>query len=182
MKKIAVHLAEGFEEIEALTIIDILRRSDLEVISASITKDKLVTGAHGIKVEADTLFEEIDYNNIDMIVLPGGMPGTLNLEAHEELKKKVIEFDIDEKWIGAICAAPSILGKMAMLEDREATCYPGFEKYMLGTKLSDEPVVMDKNIITSRGPATAIEFSLKLVEVLMNKEKADELAKGLLSK
>lgn len=182
MKKIAVHLAEGFEEIEALTIIDILRRADLEVISASITKDKLVTGAHGIKVEADTLFEEIDYNNIDMIVLPGGMPGTLNLEAHEELKKKVIEFDIDEKWIGAICAAPSILGKMAMLEDREATCYPGFEKYMLGTKLSDEPVVMDKNIITSRGPATAIEFSLKLVEVLMNKEKADELAKGLLSK
>lgn len=182
MKKIAVHLAEGFEEIEALTIIDILRRADLEVISASITKDKLVTGAHGIKVEADTLFEEIDYNNIDMIVLPGGMPGTINLEAHEELKKKVIEFDIDEKWIGAICAAPSILGKMAMLEDREATCYPGFEKYMLGTKLSDEPVVMDKNIITSRGPATAIEFSLKLVEVLMNKEKADELAKGLLSK
>lgn len=182
MKKIAVHLADGFEEIEALTIIDILRRAELEVLSVSINNNKLVKGAHGIKVEADALFDDINYNTIDMIILPGGMPGTLNLEAHEELKKKVIEFDIDEKWIGAICAAPSILGKMAMLEDREATCYPGFEKYMLGTKLSKESVVVDRNIITSRGPATAIDFSLKLVELLISKEKADELAKGILLK
>lgn len=182
MKKIAVHLAEGFEEIEALSIIDILRRADLDTLSVSITKSKLVEGAHGIKVEADVLFEEVNYDNIDMLVLPGGMPGTTNLEGHEDLKKKIIEFDIDEKWIGAICAAPSILGKMAMLEDRKATCYPGFEKSILGGKLSNDAVVLDRNIITSQGPATAMEFSLKLVELLKGQEKAEELSKALLLK
>lgn len=182
MKKIAVHLAEGFEEIEALSIIDILRRADLDTLSVSITKNKLVEGAHGIKVEADALFEEVNYDNIDMLVLPGGMPGTTNLEDHEDLKKRIIEFDIDEKWIGAICAAPSILGKMAMLEDRKATCYPGFEKSILGGKLSNDAVVLDRNIITSQGPATAMEFSLKLVELLKGQEKAEELSKALLLK
>lgn len=180
MSRVALHLAEGFEEIEALTVVDILRRAEIEVEVVSIQKELSVTGAHGIKVEADKLFEEIDYDKIDMIVLPGGMPGTTNLDNHQELKKKVIEFDIDEKWIGAICAAPSILGKMAMLEERDATCYPGFEKFLLGAKLSEEKVVMDKNIITSRGPATAMEFGLKIVEVLKSKDLADQLAKGLL--
>lgn len=182
MSKIALHLADGFEEIEALTVADILRRAEMEVFLVSITDTKRVVGAKGIVVEADKLFEEINYDEIDMIVLPGGMPGTTNLENHEELKKRIIEFDIDGKWIGAICAAPSILGKMAMLEDRKATCYPNFEQYLLGAEISTDSVVIDKNIITSRGPATAMEFGLKLVEVLSDQYKANRLAKGLLAR
>lgn len=182
MKKVAVHFAEGFEEIEGLTIVDILRRAEIDTLMVSVTDEKKVVGAHGIKVKCDTIFDKIDYNKIDMIVLPGGMPGTLNLDNHEELKKRIIEFDIDEKWIGAICAAPTILGKLALLEDRQATCYPGGEKHLLNAKLSEERVVVDKNIITSRGPATSGEFALKLVELLVGKEKADSLAKGMLYK
>lgn len=182
MKKVAVHLAEGFEEIEALTIVDILRRAGINTIMVSISDTKEVIGSHGIKVETDNLFSDIYYGDIDMLILPGGMPGTSNLEKHEELKKRIIEFDIDEKWIGAICAAPSILGKMAMLEGRRATCYPGFEDSLLGVEFSLDNVVVDNNIITSRGPATAMDFSLKIVEVLIGKEEANNLAKGLLVK
>ncbi len=101
------------------------------------------------------IMRRVDYNQIDMIVLPGGMPGTLNLDNHQELKKRIIEFDIDGKWIGAICAAPTILGKLALLEDRKATCYPGGEKHLLNAKLSEEKVVVDKNIITSKGPGNS---------------------------
>lgn len=180
MSKVALHIGDGFEEIEALSVVDILRRAEIDTVLVSIKDTKMVTGSKGIVVEADKLFEEINYEEIDMIVLPGGMPGTTNLENHEELKKRIIEFDIDGKWIGAICAAPSILGKMAMLEGRKATCYPNFEQYLLGAEISNDNVVVDKNIITSKGPATAMEFGLKLVEVLLDEYKANRLAKGLL--
>ncbi len=173
--KIAVHLADGFEEIEALTVVDILRRADLDLITVSISDKKEVTGYHNITVMADRLFQDVDYNEIGMIILPGG-PGIKNLEAHDDLKRRIIDFDLDEKYIAAICAAPSIIGKMGFLEGKKATCYPGFEKYLLGAELSEENVVVDKNIITSRGVGTAIDFSLKLVEILKGEEFAKELS------
>ena len=173
--KIAVHLADGFEEIEALTVVDILRRADLDLITVSISDKKEITGSHDITVIADKLFQDVDYNEIGMIILPGG-PGIKNLEAHDDLKRRIIDFDLDEKYIAAICAAPSIIGKMGFLEGKKATCYPGFEKDLLGAELSEENVVVDKNIITSRGVGTAIDFSLKLVEILKGEEFANELS------
>lgn len=182
MKNIAVHLANGFEETEAITIIDLLRRAKLNVAVVSVAEEKIVEGAHNISVKADELFKDIDYGKIDMIILPGGMPGTKNLENHIELKKRVIEFDLDEKGIGAICAAPSIIGKLGLLEDKEATCYPGFEKDLFNAKLSDKTTVVANNIITSKGIGSAIEFSLVIIEKLINKEAAEEVAKSIIYK
>lgn len=182
MKKIAIPLATGFEETEAITVIDILRRANLEVTTISIGDNLIVDGAHGIKVNADKLFEEVDFEKMDMIVLPGGMPGTINLDNHTELKKRVIEFDLDEKWIGAICAAPSIIGKLGLLEDKEATCYPSFEEKLFNAKISEKTTVVADNIITSRGLGTAIEFALTIVENLVNKETAEKLAKAIIYK
>ncbi len=182
MKKIAIPLATGFEETEAITVIDILRRADLDVTTISIGETLVVDGAHGIKILADKLFGEIDFDKMDMIILPGGMPGTLNLDNHIELKKRIIEFDLDEKWIGAICAAPSIIGKLGLLEDKEATCYPSFEEKLFNAKISEKTTVVADNIITSRGMGTAIEFALTIVENLVSKEKAEKLAKAIIYK
>lgn len=182
MKKIAIPLATGFEETEAITVIDLLRRANLDVTTVSIGETLVVDGARGIKVNADKLFGEIDFDNIDMIVLPGGMPGTINLDNHTELKKRVIEFDLDEKWIGAICAAPSIIGKLGLLEDKEATCYPSFEDKLFNAKISEKTTVVANNIITSRGLGTSIEFALTIVENLVSKESAEKLAKAIIYK
>lgn len=182
MKKIAIPLATGFEETEAITVIDILRRANLDVTTISIGETLVVDGAHGIKVNADKLFGEINFEEMDMIVLPGGMPGTINLDNHMELKKRVIEFDLDEKWIGAICAAPSIIGKLGLLEDKEATCYPSFEDKLFNAKISEKTTVVADNIITSRGLGTAIEFALTIVGELVNKESAEKLSKAIIYK
>lgn len=182
MKNITIHLATGFEETEAITVIDILRRAGLNVTTVSITDNKTVTGAHNIPVIADKLFEEINYNDVDMIILPGGMPGTTNLDNHIELKKRVIEFDLDSKWIGAICAAPSIVGKLGLLEDKEATCYPSFEEKLFNAKIVDKTTVVSDNFITSKGLGTAIEFSLTIVEKLIGREKSETLAKSIIYK
>lgn len=182
MKNIALHLATGFEETEAITVIDILRRAKLKVTTISITNELTVEGAHGIKVISDKLFEEVNYEEFHMIILPGGMPGTTNLDNHIELKKRVIEFDLDEKWIGAICAAPSIVGKLGLLEDREATCYPGFEEKLFGAKIVDKTTVVADNFITSKGLGSAVEFALTIVEKLLDKETADKIADAIIYK
>lgn len=182
MKNIAIHLATGFEEIEAITVIDILRRAKLNVITISIGEDKTVVGAHNIPVLADKIFEEINYEEIDMIILPGGVLGTSNLENHIELKKRVIEFDLDNKLIGAICAAPSIIGKLGLLEDKEAICYPGLEDKLFNAKISKNSTVVSDNIITSKGIGSAIEFSLTIVETILGKEVADKLSKEIVYK
>ena len=182
MKNIALHLATGFEETEAITVIDILRRAKLKVTTISITNELTVEGAHGIKVISDKLFEEVNYEEFHMIILPGGMPGTTNLDNHIELKKRVIEFDLDEKWIGAICAAPSIVGKLGLLEDREATCYPGFEEKLFGAKIVDKTTVVADNFITSKGLGSAVEFALTIVERLLDKETADKIADAIIYK
>lgn len=180
MKKIAVHLATGFEEIEAITIIDVLRRANLEVTTVSMTESTEVTGGHQIPVIADVLFSEVDYSTIDALVLPGGMPGAKNLDKHQGLQKQILQFANDKKMLGAICAAPLVLGHLGVLKDKKAVCYPGFESELHGAEILKTPTTMSDNIVTGRGVGTALKFALKLVEELAGKEKSDQLAKAML--
>lgn len=180
MKKAAVLLADGFEEVEALTVVDLLRRARIYVDTISITDDYTVHGAHGINIYAEALFEEVNFVDFDVVILPGGMPGTDNLRNHEGVKEVIEDFAETGKIIGAICAAPGILGKMGLLKGKRAACYPTVEEQLSGAVIIKEPVVRDKNIITSRGVGTAIEFGLKLVEALVDKNEADDIAKSII--
>lgn len=179
-KKIAVHLAEGFEEIEAISIIDVLRRAELDVVVVSITGKKEVTGAHQIVVLADMLFDQVDYDEIYMIVLPGGMPGAANLNAHAGLQEQIKQFNDKNKPLAAICAAPLVYGNMGILEGRQVVCYPGFEKYLKGAEVLTLPVAESGNIITGRGPGAVLKFALKIVEKAVSSEKAKLLAQQML--
>ena len=180
MNKIAVHLAEGFEEIEAISIIDVLRRAAFEVEVVSMTQRIEVAGAHHITVKADTLFEDLNYEWIDMIILPGGMPGTNNLNQHEELKQQILNFHENGKPLGAICAAPLVFGKLGILKDKQATCYPGFEEELKGAKVSGKYVEQTGTIVTGKGAGVAIQFALKIVEMLKGKAFADDLGRKMI--
>ena len=179
-KKIAVHLADGFEEIEAVSIIDVLRRAELDVWVISVTGNHEVTGAHQLKIFADVLFEQVSYDQIDMIVLPGGMPGAANLDAHEGLKFQIKQFNAKNKLLAAICAAPLVYGNMGILAGKNVVCYPGFEKYLKGAEVLNIPVVESGNLITGRGPGAAIQFALKIVEKTVSVEKAELVARQML--
>jgi len=168
--KVCLHLANGFEEIEAMSVVDILRRADIEVEMVSIMGIREVMGAHQIQVMADSLFENVDYKDVDMMILPGGGLGTKNLGEHIGLKEQIMKQAQAGKWIAAICAAPMVLGKLDLLQGKKATCYPGCEAELRGAELTKDRVVLDGNIITSRGPGTTFDFSLKIVEVLKGKE------------
>lgn len=179
-KKVCVFLANGFEEIEGLTVVDLLRRAEVEVTTISITGEKTIHGAHGIDVQADTLFEEMQYEEQDMLVLPGGMPGTRYLGEHEGLKQLLVHFYRSQKYIAAICAAPSVLGQYGFLNGRRATSYPGFEDALVGAEYVEDAVAVSDFVITSRGLGTAIDFSLVLIEKLVGKEKAEQIGKAIM--
>ena len=176
MKKIAVFFAEGFEEIEALTVVDICRRCGLEVCMVSVTEDRMVKGSHGIVIKTDDVFSHAHFREYDMLVLPGGMPGTKNLEAHEGLMAQVDAFYTEGKYIAAICAAPSILGHRGILKGRSACCYPGFEDHLEGAEVSRSSVEISGHVITSRGMGTAIDFALAIAGVFCGDERAEEMA------
>lgn len=180
MKKIGIFMADGCEEIEGLTVVDILRRAGIEIMMISITEKKEVQGAHNITFMADVLASEVNYDELDGVVLPGGMPGTLNLGTSEIVNKVIKEFAMAGKLVSAICAAPSVLGDAGILEGKRATCYPGFEEKLVGAAACEDGVVVDGNIITSRGMGTAISFALAIVSYLKNKEEAEALAKGII--
>jgi len=182
MSKVLVPLANGFEEIEAVSIIDVLRRADIEVIVASIDKNKLVCGANGIKVEADTDIKNVDVDSLDMVVLPGGWDGTYALADDENVQSILKQMDEKGKNIGAICAAPFALNKAGVLKDKY-TCYPSVEEQIKkdGYMGDSSMVVEDKNIMTSRGPATALCFALKIVKKLKGDEMYKMLKGGLLA-
>lgn len=180
MAKIAAMLATGFEEVEALAVIDILRRADIETDMISISSCKMVTGAHNISIEADMLLEETDLEKYSGIFLPGGMPGTNNLDGCEKLCRAILDFDKEEKLLAAICAAPKVYGRLGILNGRKATCYPGFESYLEGADVNrQERVVKDGHIITSRGMGTAIDLGLALVEEMTDKGISEELATAI---
>lgn len=182
MSKAVVFFADGTEEIEALTVVDLLRRAKIETYLVSVTDDKKITGSHDITVMADKVFEEVDFDDVDMLVIPGGMPGTLKLKACDKLADKIKEFHKSGKGLAAICAAPIVLGANGVLKDKKATCYPGFEDELMAKEFVANPVVKEGNVITSRGLGTAIEFSSAIIEYLCNKETADGILNGIIYK
>lgn len=179
MKKVCVLLAEGFEEIEALTVVDLLRRARIYVDTVAVADEYMVRGSHGIAVQTEDLFIEVDFEEFDMIVLPGGMPGTTNLGDHSGVRKVIRDFAEKEKYIAAICAAPTLLGNLGLLKGKRATCYPSMEKQISGAVLTGAPVMADGNIITGQGVGAAIDFALNLIAVLMGDEKAQEIAEAI---
>ena len=180
MAKVYVMLANGFEEIEGLTVVDILRRGKVDCETVSIEKDLNILGSHSIKLEADRMFGDVDFNAGDMVVLPGGLKGTNALMAHEGLKKVLADYMKADKWISAICAAPSVLGVNGVLKGKKAVCYPGFEDKLDGAEVMyGAKVVKDGKIITSRGMGTAIDFALALLECIEGSETAKKISKGI---
>lgn len=177
MKKVLIHFANGFEEVEAITPVDVLRRAGCEVITVSVTGKKEVTSTRGVTILADKLFVEADYDQAHMILLPGGQPGSDNLNRHEGLKKQLLTFHQQGKLIAAICAAPLVLGNLGILKGKRATCYPGVESQLTGATCTGNAVEIDGNVITGKGPGVALKFSLALVEKLVDKAKSDELRK-----
>ena len=177
MKKAAVFFATGYEEIEALTVVDLLRRAQIEAVCVSIDNEKSVTGSHKISVAMDAGIDEIDFDSFDILVCPGGMPGTRNLEACRKLTDNIRKFYDSGKLIAAICAAPSIFGHMGLLQGRKACIYPGMEAELTGAEVVYDQVVKADHVITSRGMGTAIAFGLEIVASLLNRETADKLGK-----
>lgn len=176
-----VLLADGFEEIEALAFVDILRRAQIDVKTVSITEDKVVCGSHKIPVIADFTYDELIDINIEGAVLPGGLPGTYNLGDSKFVKEIITMLNNDQKLIGAICAAPSALAKFGVLDGKKATSYPDFQDKLGGAIVQkDERVVVDGNIITSQGAGSAHEFALEFVSIIKNQEVADTIEKSML--
>lgn len=171
-------MADGFEEVEGLTVVDLVRRAGIELKTVSVMGRIEVTGAHGIEVKADCLFEDMK-EPAEMLIFPGGVPGTPNLKAHKGLQQLICKSAEQGIYLAAICAAPTVYGELGLLKGKKATCYPGLENGLLGAEVVYDNVAADGNFITSRGVGTAIDFSLKLVELLKNKAEADKIAKAI---
>lgn len=183
MKKIGIFIAEGCEEIEALTVVDLVRRAnDIDIISISVTGKKEVTSSHKVTFLTDEIASEVNFDDLDGIVLPGGMPGTLNLGDSEVVNKVIREFASAGKLVSAICAAPSVLGEANLLEGKKAACYPGFEDKLLGAEIVMEPVAIDGNVITSRGMGTAIDFGLEIIAYFCGNEEKERISKAIIYK
>lgn len=179
MAKVYIFLADGYEEIEGLTVVDLLRRANIDITMVSVTGSVNVTGSHKITSLADILYEDADFSDADMLVLPGGMPGTNNLQEHKGLDSLLKEFAAKNKMLSAICAAPRVLGSKGLLMGRKATCYPGHEEALLGAQVLSNVVVEDDNIITSKGMGTAIDFSLAIIRKLIGDREASKIANSI---
>ncbi len=177
---IYIMLADGFEEIEALAVVDILRRGGLDVQTVSVIDNDYATGSHNITVKTDIKLSDFDYTNCDFIILPGGMPGTINLQKNKRLEKILIEAYKDKKYIAAICAAPIICGELGFLKGKQATCYPSYETHLKGAILSNERVCISDNVITSRGAGTAHDFAFAILSILKDKNTADRTREAML--
>ena len=180
MKKAIVFLANGFEEMEALGTVDILRRGGIEVQTVSITADPIVTGAHQVPVTADTTIDKAVLNDADALILPGGMPGASNLNNSETVKEALLQQYREGRIVAAICAAPMVLGGLGLLKGRNATCSPGFEPQLIGANATGEAVEVSDNVITGKGPGLVMNFALALVASIKNDAVAEEVAAGLL--
>ena len=182
MKKVYVFLADGFEDVEALIPIDVLRRGGVDVTTVSISDFPLVNSAHGVNVEADIMFEQGDFSDADLIFLPGGMPGASNLFAHKGVCKAVVDQFAAGKKVAAICASPAVvLAPLGILEGKKATCYPGFESVLAENNATYTGALftVDGNVTTGEGPAVAFPFAYELLAQLVNKQTADQIAEGM---
>lgn len=180
MDKVIVFLADGFEEIEALTVVDVLRRGGVDVSTVSIMERLNVMGAHNIEVNADMLFDMAQNSSADMLVLPGGGVGTQNLKEHDGVNRLCARFAEDGKYVTAICAAPSVLGVRGLLKGKCAVCYPGFEPQLEGAEIGSDKVVADGKFVTSKGPGTAADFALALLAIIKGQSAADKVRAGML--
>ena len=179
MKMIYVFFAQGFEEIEGLTVVDVLRRANLNVQMVGVGSQR-ITGSHGITIECDLTAEQVQLSEeLQMVVLPGGLPGTTNLEQDETVQQTIDYCAEHGKYLCAICAAPSILGHKRLLDGKRAICFPGFEKELYGAVLSEEPVCVDGKIVTAKGMGVATEFSLELVGCLLGGQIKNQLRSSL---
>ena len=179
MKKTAILFANGYEEVEALTVVDLLRRAKIGCEILSVADSGQVTGSHGISIGADRNFSGTDFSQYDGVILPGGMPGTTNLAADERVLAMLRSFAAAGKLTAAICAAPTVLAKAGLLEGKKAVCYPGMEEQLTGAKVSFDPVAVDGTVITSRGLGTAIPFALSIVQYFEGRERAEALASSV---
>ena len=176
-----IYMADGFEEVEAITVYDLLKRAEIEFKTVSIMEKKEVEGAHGLKLYADVLFDDATADDCEMMIFPGGMPGAKYLSKHEGLLSQLKSFINEEKWVAAICAAPAlVLSGNNLISGKKATCYPGMKGKMEGIEYLEEDVVVDGKIITSRGPATAMSFALEIIKQLKGEDVYSEVAEGLL--
>lgn len=180
MKTVYVFFADGFEEVEAFTPVDVLRRAGINVQMISVTPGEIVKGAHGVSVLCDKNIVNCDFYDAELLVLPGGMPGAATLGESEELRKLLLDFAEAGKPLAAICAAPMVLGKLGLLQGRKATCYPGFEQYLEGADYTAALVEKDGNIITGKGPGAAMAFAFALVDLLVGEEKVNELKEAMM--
>ena len=180
--KTAVFFADGFEDIEALTVTDILFRAGMPTLTVSVNDKPVVTSSHDITIVTDTTIDDVKFNDIDMLVLPGGMPGTTKLGACSLLTGAITDFVSQGKPVAAICAAPSVFADLGILRGKAATCHPSVEARLIegGADLLHDPVVTDGNIITSRGMGTAIEFSAAIIEMLADRPTAEAVLKKIL--
>lgn len=179
MKKVLIPISNGFEEVEACTIIDVLRRADIDVKIAAL-EEGLISGAHNIQIKCDCLIDEINADIFDMIILPGGLPNAFNLAENKKVQELLKEFKQKDKYIGAICAAPYALHRADVLSENY-TCYPSFEqKIRIDGYKKEEKVVFDSKVVTSQGPATAMEFALEIVKILCGEKKYQEIRQQLL--
>lgn len=180
MAKVYVFLADGFEDVEALIPIDVLRRGGVDVKTVSVTDLPIVSSAHQVNMEADLLFEEASFDDADLLLLPGGMPGASNLYEHEGVCQAVTAQNAAGRRVAAICAAPAVvLGQLGLLRGRRATCYPGFEQLLDGADYTADLVTVSGNITTAEGPAAAFPFAYELLSQLVSPQVADQVAEGM---
>ncbi len=181
MVKVGLFLADGFEEIEGLTSVDAMRRAGFEVTTISIMKREVINGSHGIKVYADTLFEDVDdFKKFDALVLPGGGIGTQNLKAHEGVRKEIVKKASEGKLVAAICAAPTVLASVGLLDKKRATCYPGCEsEFNSSITYTAAQVEEDGMVITGNGMAAALPFAFAIIKKLGGEEPLDKVKKGV---
>ena len=180
MSKVVMFLADGLEECEALITVDILRRGGVEVVTASIKEETTIHSSHGITFEADALAKDLSYEDFDMVILPGGHGGTINLKASPLVEKVLKDYAADEsKFVTAICAAPSILGDLHLLEGKKATCFPGFEQHLFGAEYTAAPVTVDGRFITGKGMGCTIPFALTLLAKLEGEDMAEDIRKRI---
>lgn len=180
MAKVYEFIANGTEEIEALTVVDVLRRAGVDIKTVSITGCKEAVLSHGVKIECDTTIESADFSDADMLLLPGGLPGATNLNDHEGVRKAMLKQYESGKKLGAICAAPLVLGGLGILKGKKATCYPGFEEQMIGADYTADVYTIDGNIITGCGPAATLPYSYAILEMLGYSNEATALREGMM--
>ncbi len=181
MAQAYIFLAPGYEEVEMLTVVDMVRRANLQIEMVSITDQREVTSSHNVTITADKLFDEVDFATAQMLILPGGIPGTPNLRAFEPLCQKLQEFASDpEKWVAAVCAAPTVLGELGILDGHKATCYPSFADQIICGEYIKQPVVRDGHIITSRGMGTCIDFAGEIITALKDRDTAAQVKSAII--